>query len=111
MSHDPAAAATLAPLFGALGDPTRLAIVARLGGGADMSITALARGTDLTRQAVTKHLRVLEDAAIIGRRKAGREVRYSLRPSRLTEAQRFLDAVGAEWDAALVRLADHVQGS
>ena len=100
-----------APLFAALADPTRLALVERLADGAARPIVALAAGSALTRQAVTKHLAVLRGAGLVVRRPAGRETHYSLRPERLAEARAWLDEVGAQWDDALARLKAHVEGS
>jgi DNA-binding transcriptional ArsR family regulator len=93
-----------APLFAALGDPTRLHVVARLCGGGPMSITQLTEGTDVTRQAVTKHLTVLAEAGLVRDHWQGRERVWELAPRKLEEARRVLDAVGAHWKEALERL-------
>jgi DNA-binding transcriptional ArsR family regulator len=100
-----------APLFAALADPTRLALVERLADGAPRPIVALAAGSRLTRQAVTKHLAVLRGAGLVVRRPAGRETLYALRPERLAEASAWLDEVGAQWDDALARLKAHLEES
>lgn len=100
-----------APLFAALADPTRLALVERLADGAPRPIVALAAGSALTRQAVTKHLAVLRGAGLVARRPAGRQTLYALRPERLAEARAWLDSVGAQWDDALARLKAHVEES
>ncbi|MEA3065864.1 MAG: hypothetical protein QOJ27_2316 [Sphingomonadales bacterium] len=99
-----------APLFAALADPTRLALLERLADGAPRPIVALAAGRSLTRQAVTKHLAVLRGAGLVARRRAGRETIYALRPERLAEARAWLDEVGAQWNDALARLKAHVEG-
>lgn len=99
-----------APLFAALADPTRLALIERLADGAPRPIVALAAGRALTRQAVTKHLAVLRGAGLVARRPSGRETLYLLRPDRLAEARAWLDAIGAQWDDALARLKTHVEG-
>ena len=99
-----------APLFAALADPTRLALLERLADGAPRPIVALAAGSALTRQAVTKHLAVLRGAGLVARRPAGRETHYALCPERLAEARAWLDKVGAQWDDALARLKAHVEG-
>ncbi len=99
-----------AAVFAALGDPTRLAIVRRLNDGDSQSIGALTAATDLTRQAVTKHLHVLENAGIVARRRAGRESLYLLRPEGLDEARRYLDMVSEQWDEALLRLKRLAEG-
>ena len=98
-----------APLFAALADPTRLALIERLADGAPRPIVALAAGSALTRQAVTKHLAVLREAGLVARRPSGRETLYALRPERLAEAGAWLDSVGAQWEDALARLKAHVE--
>lgn len=108
----PAKAARLAraaPLFAALGDETRLFIVARLSAGESMSIVRLAAGTGVTRQAVTKHLRVLSSAGLVRDRRAGRERVWALEPEPLLEAQRSLARISAQWDQALGRLKTFVE--
>ncbi len=97
-------AAEAAPIFAALGDPTRLALLARLSDGEHRSISALAAETDLTRQAVTKHLHVLEKAGLVRCTRTGRETRYAYRPGPLGEAQTYLQQVADHWEAALGRL-------
>ncbi len=99
-----------APLFAALADPTRLALVERLADGAPRPSVALAAGGPLTRQAVTKHLAVLRGAGLVARRPSGRETLYALRPERLAEARAWLDSIGAQWEDALQRLKAHVEG-
>ena len=93
-----------APVFAALGDQTRLLLVARLCAGAPLSITRLARGTGLTRQAVTKDLHVLAHARVVRGFRQGREQLWELNAEQLREARRRLDAISGQWDAALVRL-------
>lgn len=93
-----------ATVFAALGDPTRLDLLARLPAGRGVSITRLAAATPMSRQAVTRHLQVLEAAGLIVGRRAGRETLYAPRPQRLAEAQGWLAEVGAQWDATLDRL-------
>ncbi|HET9638287.1 MAG TPA: metalloregulator ArsR/SmtB family transcription factor [Allosphingosinicella sp.] len=98
-----------APLFAALADPTRLALLRRLADGEPRPIVALAAGSALTRQAVSKHLAVLRGAGLVARRPSGREALYALRPERLAEARAWLDEVAAQWDDALGRLKAHVE--
>lgn len=98
-----------APLFAALGDQTRLVLVARLAGGAPLSIVRLAAGTGVTRQAVTKHLLVLAGAGIVRSARAGRERVWELEPKPLREAQRSLARISAQWDDALGRLKQFVE--
>lgn len=99
-----------APLFAALADPTRLALIGRLADGQPRPIVALASGSALSRQAVTKHLAVLQGAGLVARRPAGRETRYALRPERLAEARAWLDEISGQWEDALARLKTHVEG-
>jgi DNA-binding transcriptional ArsR family regulator len=98
-----------APVFAALGDPTRLALVATLCDGRPRSVSELARGSPLTRQAVTKHLHVLESAGLVGSLRAGRETRFAFRPDRLAPARDWLDEVGRQWEGALLRLKGFVE--
>ena len=93
-----------APIFAALGDASRLALVARLCGRGPTSITGLSEGAGITRQAISKHLRVLEDAGLVTGERAGRESVWELRTDRLADARHALDAIGAQWDAAIERL-------
>lgn len=96
-------------IFAALGDPTRLSLLGRLGEGQAQSITALSAGSRLTRQAVTKHLRVLERAGLVRALKQGRESQFTLEPDRIDEARSYLDQVARQWDQALARLKHFVE--
>jgi DNA-binding transcriptional ArsR family regulator len=98
-----------APVFAALGDETRLALVARLAGGEPKSISQLSEGSRLTRQAITKHLRVLERAGIVRCTQAGRECRFAFEPRRVDEMKDYLDRVSRQWDEALLRLKSFVE--
>jgi DNA-binding transcriptional ArsR family regulator len=98
-----------APLFAALGDKTRLRLVSRLSGAGPMSITSLAAGSRITRQGITKHLRVLESAHVVHSIRRGRERVWELEHRRLEEARRYLDLISQQWDAALGRLRDFVE--
>jgi DNA-binding transcriptional ArsR family regulator len=93
-----------APIFAALGDATRLHVVSRLSSGGPMSITQLTEGSDVTRQAVTKHLTVLADAGLVRDFRQGRERMWELRTQQLEEARRVLNLVSERWDQALERL-------
>jgi DNA-binding transcriptional ArsR family regulator len=95
---------TAAAVFFALGDGTRLSVVRKLGSGGAQSATELAGGATVTRQAIVKHLRVLEAAGLVTPEKRGREVVYSLETRRLADARAFLDGISAGWDRALERL-------
>ena len=98
-----------AAAFSALGDGTRLALVGKLSRNPAQSITRLAEGLSLTRQAITKHLRVLEGAGLVEHVRAGRESRFALRPKPLRELRTYLGEVSAEWDDALLRLKSFVE--
>ena len=98
-----------AAVFAALGDVTRLGLVGRLSSGQAQSISALAAQTLMTRQAVTKHLKVLERAGLTQPRRAGREQLYALRPEALAGAGDYLRQVSALWDDTLGRLKLHVE--
>ncbi|MGI8690188.1 MAG: ArsR/SmtB family transcription factor [Thermomicrobiales bacterium] len=93
-----------APLFAALGDETRLALVERLGASGPQSITRLTTGSAVTRQAITKHLHILADAGLVHDSRRGRERIWALDTDRLDEARRWLDQIAQEWDDALERL-------
>jgi DNA-binding transcriptional ArsR family regulator len=101
--------ARYAPVFAALGDPTRLALLARLSNGEPCSIARLTDTTALTRQAVTKHLKVLLDARLVRTAKAGRESRFALNPEPIDDARHYLDRVSKQWDTALGRLRAFVE--
>jgi DNA-binding transcriptional ArsR family regulator len=98
-----------APLFAALGDPTRLDLIDRLCESGPQSITRLAAGSPLTRQAVTKHLHVLRDAGIVRGARRGREQVWQLDPEQLFEARRHLEVISRQWDLALDRLKAFVE--
>jgi DNA-binding transcriptional ArsR family regulator len=98
-----------APVFAALGDETRLALVARLSGGRSASISELTRGSQLTRQAITKHLRVLESVGIVRCVRAGRESRFEFDPQAIAGMKEYLDSVSQQWDQTLSRLKSFVE--
>ena len=97
------------PVFAALGDETRLSIVAKLSGGSARSISELTEGCTVTRQAVTKHLRVLEGAGLVRGVRRGRQSVFQLEPQSLESAKRALDVISAQWDQALARLKTFVE--
>jgi DNA-binding transcriptional ArsR family regulator len=99
-----------APVFAALGDRTRLRLLSRLSDGQARSISSLSADTSLTRQAVTKHLHVLEEAGLVSSLRVGRESRFTYRPEPINEARTYLDEVSAQWDDALGRLRALVEG-
>ena len=94
----------LAHVFAALGDPTRLKLIAVLCAGGAFSITQLTASTDISRQGVTKHLQVLADAGVVRDVRMGRERLWQLEPGQLEEAKRTLEVIGREWDVALAKL-------
>jgi DNA-binding transcriptional ArsR family regulator len=103
--------ADAAPVFAALGDATRLAVVARLCTDGPLSIARLSEGVAVSRQAVTKHLETLADAGLVHDTRLGRERIWQLEPRRLDVARRELDRISAHWDSALGRLATLVEQS
>jgi len=98
-----------APLFAALGDPTRLELVARLSREGPQSISSLTEDSTISRQAVTRHLDILEEAGLAASHREGRERIFTLRPQRLAVAHRYLDQIGRQWDAAIDRLQAHLE--
>jgi DNA-binding transcriptional ArsR family regulator len=98
-----------APLFAALGDETRLRIVARLSARGPLSIVRLTTGSGVTRQAVAKHLRVLSSAGLVRGRRVGRERVWALDPEQIEAARRSLAEISAQWDEALGRLKAFVE--
>jgi DNA-binding transcriptional ArsR family regulator len=93
-----------APVFAALGDETRLMLVARLSAGGPMSIARLTEGTNVTRQAITKHLAVLAGAGVAHGKRVGRQRVWQIEARRLDDARRWLDHIERQWDEALGRL-------
>ena len=97
-----------ARLFAALGDPRRLAILAELSDRAK-SVTELGAAHNISRQGLSKHLRVLEQAGLVRSTRYGREVRFQIEEQKLNEARSFLATVARQWEDALTRLARHVE--
>jgi DNA-binding transcriptional ArsR family regulator len=93
-----------APVFAALGDETRLSLVAKLCQGRPQSISQLTEDSQLTRQAITKHLRVLERAGIVRGVRRGRQCLFNLETGPLEEIKDYLDRVSKQWDATTARL-------
>jgi len=102
-SHDPA------PVLAALGDTTRLQLVSRLSDGQSRSIAQLTEGLNLTRQGVTKHLRVLERVGIVNSSRVGRESHFTFVPEPINQLRSYLDTVSEQWDGALSRLKNLVE--
>lgn len=103
------ASESLAHVFAALGDPTRLRLIAELSAGAACSIAQLTQNTEISRQGVTKHLNVLAEAGVVRDVKVGRERLWQLEPAAIDEARRTLDAIGRDWELALGRLKRFVE--
>jgi DNA-binding transcriptional ArsR family regulator len=99
----------VAEVFFSLGDRTRLSLVNKLSSDGALSATTLSEGANVTRQAIVKHLQVLEGAGLVTHEKRGREVLYALEPRRLDDARAFLDSVSLSWDHALERLRSIVE--
>jgi DNA-binding transcriptional ArsR family regulator len=91
-------------LFFALGHGTRLSVVTKLGATGALSATTLSQGAKVSRQAIVKHLQVLEDAGLVSSAKRGRDVLYALETDRIDDARAFLDGISASWDRAIDRL-------
>lgn len=98
-----------APVFAALGEATRLALVARLCTEGPLSIVRLSEGTGLTRQAITKHLNTLASAGVVHGTRTGRERIWQLETPRLERARRCLDQISDQWDVAIARLGKFVE--
>lgn len=98
-----------AAVFAALGDATRLSLVAKLCRGQPASISQLTGGSRLTRQAITKHLRVLERVGIVRAVRSGRESLFEFDPQPIESIKNYLDRVSVEWDQALARLKSFVE--
>jgi DNA-binding transcriptional ArsR family regulator len=97
-----------APVFAALGDETRLRLVDRLCSGGPQSISRLTAGSRVTRQAVTKHLRVLEGAGLLRETRVGRESRWEIETARLRIARRYLAWIAQRWSERLSSLERHL---
>jgi DNA-binding transcriptional ArsR family regulator len=98
-----------AAVFAALGDETRLRMVSRLCRQGPMSIARLTDGFAITRQAITKHLRVMKAAGLVRRSRNGRETVWHVEQKRLADAEQYLDAIATQWDETLGRLKDFVE--
>ena len=98
-----------APLFAALGDPTRLRLLGRLSADGPLSITRLSEGTGVTRQAITRHLQALGDVGLVRHARRGRERVWDLNRKRLEKAKRYIDQIAAQWDDAAERLRAFVE--
>src|SRR3984957_4265029 len=100
-----------APIFAALGDRTRLDLVARLCSGGPLSIARLTAGADITRQAITKHLTILAEAGLVRDIRVGRERLWAVETRQLEKPRRCLERISNQWDDALSRLKLAVEGA
>jgi DNA-binding transcriptional ArsR family regulator len=98
-----------AMVFAALGDPVRLAIIARLSGDGPLPTVQLKHGTTLSRQAVTKHLRILEDSGLVRSDRVGRDRSWRIKEGQLAKTGAYLEQISARWDARLKRLRSFVE--
>jgi DNA-binding transcriptional ArsR family regulator len=101
--------AGVAVVFAALGDATRMRIVARLCEAGPLSIVRLTQGSNISRQAIAKHLYALKNAGLVQSDRKGRERIWELRLPRLNQARHYLDRISNQWDAALERIRDFVE--
>ncbi len=109
MGSSASRAKTSATLFAALGDEIRLRLVSSLCNGGPMSITRLAEGAPVTRQAIAKHLRVMERSGLVRHARHGRESVWQLNQQRLKDARLYLETISKQWDDALLRLRQFVE--
>jgi DNA-binding transcriptional ArsR family regulator len=97
----PAKPVKAARLFAALADPTRLSLLITLRSGTPRSIARLSANAGMTRQAVTKHLRILADVGLVVASRIGRETHYAFMPAALDDASSYLDAIAGRWHTAV----------
>lgn len=98
-----------AEVFAALGDGTRLSLVLALSRGSRQSIAQLAASKPLSRQAISKHLRILEAAGVVSSQREGRESLFALNPAALDQLHSYVEQVSAQWDSSLARLQAFVE--
>jgi DNA-binding transcriptional ArsR family regulator len=113
LKHDGGAGepAKAAPIFAALGDPVRLAMVVRLCKSGPLSTIELTRGASVTRQGLTKHMRVLEEAGLVTSARLGRDRQWQMQAGQLVTLRDYLDQISEEWDLRLERLRAFVEDS
>lgn len=100
---------SVAAILAALGDESRLQIITKLCRGGPLSVSNLAAGADISRQAVTKHMQALHEAGLVRSERRGRERIWQLEPKRIEEVRRYLAKISDQWDRALVRLKSFVE--
>lgn len=109
---EPLSSDRITAVFAALGDPTRRAILDLLGGGEAVTASRLADRLPVSRQAIAKHLSILEQAGLVVSQQAGRDVRYVVEGNRLEETSQWMSDRAAVWDrrlAAIRKLAEQSQ--
>ena len=100
----PGADGAVDSVFAALADPTRRQLLDLLGAEGELTATTLAERLPISRQAVVKHLAVLDAAGLVSGSRVGREVRYSVRPAALNATARWMDALALDWDRRLATI-------
>lgn len=100
---------SVAPVLAALGDESRLQIVRKLCKAGPLSITKIADGANISRQAITKHLHALHQAGLVRSERRSRERIWKLEPRRLEEVRRYLMRISKQWDDALSRLKSSLE--
>ncbi|GHH94116.1 ArsR/SmtB family transcription factor [Streptomyces capillispiralis] len=98
------AGADVDSVLAALADPTRRQVLDVLAAQGEATATRLAERLPVSRQAVVKHLAVLDAAGLVSGSRVGREVRYSVRPVALDTTARWMGALAADWDRRLARI-------
>lgn len=96
-------------LFAALADTTRWQLLGTLAERGEATATSLAAGLPISRPAVAKHLRVLDDAGLVVHRRAGREVRFRVEPAPLGAAAREMADLASAWDQRLAALRTYAE--
>jgi DNA-binding transcriptional ArsR family regulator len=96
------------PVFAALADPHRRQLVETLAARETATLSQLAAGLPITRQAVSKHLAALGRAGLVDSSRVGRETRYSLTPAGLSTVVAWVERIGRQWDERLAALREHV---
>lgn len=109
MSTPPLQLIRAAPLFAALGDPVRLAMVAQLSRDGPLSTKSLQQGFRVSRQAVTKHLRTLEAAGLVQSQRVGRDRHWQIEMRQLSDVRKYLDQISSQWDSTIERLRRFVE--
>ena len=98
-----------APLFAALGDPVRLSLLSRLSGDGPLATCELQRNTGVSRQGITKHLQVLEQAGLVSSSRVGRDRQWRMQPQPLAAVRGCLEEISRQWDLRLARLKAFVE--